>query len=63
MSNYHSPLGRLLPTSMDLESVKRRGYHEDGIVVIDMRNDELDWMEREVIERWAQRRYPKRGRQ
>lgn len=62
MSRYRSPLGRLLPKTMDIDEVKRRGYREDGIVVIDLNNDRLDMIEREVVRQWAERRYPKRGR-
>lgn len=60
--NYRSPLGRLIPETMDVEEIKRRGYREDGIVVIDMHNDRMDMIEREVIRQWAEKRYPKRER-
>lgn len=59
MAGYRSPLGRLLPESVDVEEIKRRGYHEDGILVIDMRKDSMDWAEREIFRQWAERRYRK----
>lgn len=57
---YRSPLGRMIPESLDTEEIKRRGYREDGIVVIDLNNDKLDVIEREVIRQWAERRYGQR---
>lgn len=57
---YRSPLGRMIPESLDTEEIKRRGYREDGIVVIDLNNDRLDVIEREVIRQWAERRYGQR---
>ncbi len=63
MSRYRSPLGRLIPTTMDAEETKRRGYREQGIVVIDLNNDKLDMVEREIVRQWAERRYPKKGKQ
>lgn len=60
MSGYRSPLGLMLPNTMNVEEVKRRGYREDGIVVIDLNNDRLDVIEREVVRQWAERRYPRR---
>lgn len=59
MSGYRSPLGRMLPNTMNVEELKRRGYREDGIVVIDLNNDRLDVIEREVVRQWAERRYPR----
>lgn len=57
MTGYQSPLGRLLPEPIDIEEIKRRGYYEDGILVIDMRKDPMDWAEREMFRQWAERRY------
>lgn len=56
-ARYRSPLGRMIPESMDTEEIKRRGYREDGIVVIDLNNDRLDVIEREIVKRWADQRY------
>lgn len=60
---YWSPLGRMIPETMDVEDVKRRGWHEDRIIVIDMNNDRMDFVEREIFKAWADKRYgekPKR---
>ncbi|MCK0507931.1 hypothetical protein [Aromatoleum anaerobium] len=59
MSTPKCALGRLLPNTPDLEEVKRRGYYEDGILVIDMRRDHMDWTEREIFRQWAEKRYRK----
>lgn len=60
MSSYRCPLGRMQPEKMDAEKVKRDGFHEDGIVVIDLNKDRLDMVEREIVTQWAERRYGKR---
>ena len=59
MAGYRSPLGRLMPDSVDVEKIKRDGYYEDGILVIDMRRDHMDWTEREIFKQWAEKRYRK----
>lgn len=59
MAGYRSPLGRLMPESVDVERIKRDGYYEDGILVIDMRRDHMDWTEREIFKQWAEKRYRK----
>lgn len=60
MSGYRCPLGRVQPEQFDAEEVKRRGFHEDGILVVDMRNDRIDPIEREIFKQWGERRYGKR---
>lgn len=59
--SYRSPLGRMQPESMDGEEIKRRAYREDGIVVINLNEDRLDVVEREIVRQWAEKRYPRKG--
>lgn len=59
MTRYRSPLARMLPETMDVERIKRDGYRQDGILVIDMHNDRMDPIERELFRQWAEKRYPK----
>jgi len=56
---YRSPLGRMLPESMNVEDIKRRAWHEDRIIVINLDEDKMDAIERETFRQWADRRYPK----
>jgi len=46
---------------MDVEAIKRRGWVEDGIIVINIETDVMDWDDRERFRLWAERRYGKRG--
>lgn len=61
MTGYKSPLGKLSPEPTDMERMKSIGYWQNGILVIDMEHDEMDFVEREFFTRWAERRYA-RGR-
>lgn len=56
---YRSPLGRMLPESMDVEDIKRRAWREHRIIVINFDEDRMDSIERELFRQWADRRYPK----
>lgn len=60
MTRYKSPLGKLIPEPVDSEQVKADGFWRHGILVIDMNNDPMDWVEREVFTQWARRRFPKK---
>jgi len=42
-TNFPSP-GR----SADIEAVKRHGFHDQGIVVIDLSDQRLSWSDREL---------------
>lgn len=54
---YRSPLGRLMPDSLDVERVKREGWQQDQILVVDFNNDRLDPIERELFRQWGNQRY------
>jgi hypothetical protein len=49
----------MLPESMNVEDIKRRAWHEDRIIVINLDEDKMDAIERETFRQWADRRYPK----
>lgn len=55
--NYQSPLGRLQPKEIDLEKVKKRGWEEEGILVIHVDDERLKWPEREIIKQIGNRIY------
>ena len=57
---YRCPLGGIQPQKMDAERVKADAFHEEGIVVINLNEDRLDMVEREIVTQWAERRYGKR---
>lgn len=60
MSGLRSPLGRMQPEKMDAEKVKRDAFHEDGILVINLKEDPMTWVEREQFKQWGEMRYGKR---
>jgi hypothetical protein len=59
--NYRCPLGRLQPQTTDLEEVKRSGWHEQQILVVSPKDERLDWVEREIVQRIGERLYGRRG--
>jgi hypothetical protein len=59
--------GRLVPSRMDAEAEKRRGWHDLGILVVDLADDRLSWPERQALENlgnrlFGARKQPKRGK-
>ena len=46
---YRSPLAKLQPQEVDFEQVKKRGWEQDGILVVNVNDDRLNWPEREQI--------------
>ncbi|MFT7099245.1 MAG: hypothetical protein ACJAS6_001119 [Rickettsiales bacterium] len=46
---YRSSLGRLQPNKIDPEKIKRQGWKENGILVINFNDDRLSWPEKELI--------------
>ena len=56
---YRCPLGDLQPEPMDVERVKREGWHSDRILVVREDDDRLDFVEREFIKRIGERLYGK----
>ncbi len=54
---YHSPLGRLLPNTTDLEAVKEAGWRDQHILVVAEEDQRLDFLEREIVRRIGNRLY------
>lgn len=56
-TRYRCPLGRLQPERKNPECIKRHGWREEGILVISLDDERLDWMERELVKRIGERLY------
>lgn len=46
---YRSPLARLMPAPMDTDKVKREGWQNDGILVVNVNDPRLDFILREFV--------------
>ena len=46
---YQSPLGRIQPEKIDPEKLKQQGWKENGILVVNVNDNRLNWPEREII--------------
>ncbi len=46
---YQSPLGRMQPEKIDPEKLKKQGWKENGILVVNVNDDRLNWPEKEII--------------
>lgn len=53
-------LGRFVPAQMDVESVKREGFNQHGILVVAVDDQRLSWIERQVIQKIGDRLYAQR---
>jgi hypothetical protein len=56
-SQIPCPLGRAQPIPMDTEAVKRQGWRNEHILVVNERDERLDFVEREFIRRIGERLY------
>lgn len=61
-SGYQSPLARVIPTQMDTEQIKRNGWHQDGILVVDLRDPRLGWVDKGFVEQIGDKLYGRRKR-
>ena len=59
--HYRCPLGRLQPQVTDLDAVKRSGWLEQHILVVNAEDARLDFCERELVQRLGERLYGKGG--
>lgn len=59
--HYRCPLGRLQPQVTDLDAVKRSGWLEQHILVVNAEDARLDFCERELVQRIGERLYGKAG--
>ena len=57
---YRSNLAGMMPTKIDPEEVKRKGWRDDGILVITDSDQRLNWPEREFITQIGTKLYGKR---
>ena len=54
---YRCPLGSLQPEVTDLEAIKREGWRDQHILVVNEGDTRLDFVEREIVRRIGQRLY------
>ena len=59
---YRCALARLQPQVTDLDAVKRSGWLEQNILVVNAEDARLDYLERELVQRIGERLYGKGGR-
>lgn len=66
MQTGHKPqtprcaLEKLVPTTVDTEQVKHEGFHEFGILVVNLADERLTWVEKQMAEQIGKRLYGKR---
>ena len=46
---YQTPLGRMQSKTIDPEKLKKQGWKESGILVVNVNDDRLNWPEKEII--------------
>ena len=54
---YRCPLGRLQPNVTDLDVMKRNGWRDQHILVVNESDERLDFIEREIVHRIGERLY------
>lgn len=54
---YRCPLGRLQPDVTDLDAMKRSGWRDQHILVVNESDERLDFIEREIVRRIGERLY------
>ena len=54
---YRCPLGRLQPVTTDLDAMKRNGWRDQHILVVNESDERLDFIEREIVRRIGERLY------
>lgn len=54
---YRCPLGRLQPDTTDLDAMKRNGWRDHHILVVNESDERLDFIEREIVRRIGERLY------
>ena len=55
--DYQSPLGKMQPTKVDLEKVKKEGWNKEGILVVKIDDERLSWPEKEIIKQIGNKIY------
>lgn len=59
--SYRCPLGRLQPQVTDLEALKERGWRDQQLLVVNLSDARLDFIEREIVQRIGERLYGRGG--
>lgn len=54
---YRCTLGRLQPQVTDLDAMKRDGWRDQRILVVNETDERLDLIEREIVRRIGERLY------
>lgn len=57
-SEYRNPLN--LSNSVDYEAMKRNGFHDQGILIADINDDRIGWIERQMLINVGEKLYGKR---
>ena len=52
-----SNLGRMQPSLIDAEKIKREGWNNDGILVVKVDDERLSWPEKELIKQIGDKIY------
>ena len=55
--DYQSQLGKMQPTKIDLEKVKKEGWNKEGILVVKIDDERLSWPEKEIIKQIGNKIY------
>ena len=54
---FKSSLGRIQPEQIDKEKLKREGWNNDGILVVKIDDERLNWAEKELIKQIGDKIY------
>ena len=54
---YQSQLGNLVTQKKDLDSIKHDGWHDDGVLVVNIDDERLSWADKELISLVAEKLY------
>jgi len=57
---YRSNLAKFIPSKIDSEEIKRRGWQDEGILVVNENDQRLAWMERDFVKQIATKLYGNR---
>lgn len=59
----HAPLrtNYRAPTTLDAHAIKRRAFHDQDVLVVDLNDPRVDWAIRELLRQAGERIYGKRA--
>ena len=58
--SYRSNLSGIIPTKIDTEEIKKRGWQHDGILVVKEDDTRLGWPEKQFVNQIGSKLYGKR---